>query len=229
MAEETNSRDLSKSNSSLTRQGGHYFASVEVTDGYLMQGDSYTIHNNNYYSKARAKSDSETTKSSHSADNDTSEELSNVKFIVPRCSAPYFTGRSVQFTQLQDYLSNPPDNGLSRRIVVIIGTGGAGKTQFCLKYAEAHQSESVDLVQARSHADISSGIGVFSGLMQATRLPQTAITRNWVGYSVEVRHLPLANIGCLKRGRSGCWYWTMLTMTMQTLRRCSQQGASGIY
>lgn len=134
-------RSLSESNPPSRRGEGHTYGDVQVSSGNLMQGDFNTIHNHHYSSsKARTRSGSDTTDSNTTTDEKASGSQ-NAKFIVPRCSTPYFTGRLIQLDQLQDYFSNPPDSGLSRRIVVVVGTGGAGKTQFCLKYAELHQSE----------------------------------------------------------------------------------------
>lgn len=131
--------DISEwSSSPLARGSGHSYAGVTAHGGNVVQGDSNTIKN--YYSVARGSSDNETTDSSSPGRNGSTRRAPNTRFIVPRCSALYFTGRSLQLRQLHDYLSLPPDDGLSRRIVVIVGTGGAGKTQFCLKYAEIYQS-----------------------------------------------------------------------------------------
>lgn len=118
--------------------------------GNVLQGDFNTIHNHYYSTKVGAKPEGETTDSATTIDEEGAQATLSVKFIVPRSSTPYFTGRSVQLTQLQDFLSDPPDNGLSRRIVMIVGTGGAGKTQFCLKYAETHQSRCVNQFKACS-------------------------------------------------------------------------------
>lgn len=66
----------------------------------------------------------------------------NEWFIIPRCSSTYFTGRIFHAEFVRDKLG--PVNRLHEanrhRVCVIYGLGGAGKTQFCLKYAEDNKS-----------------------------------------------------------------------------------------
>lgn len=145
MADNSTSLQRAQSNLPQARPAGHSFAEVKVTGGNLMQGDFNTIHNHYHAhtSRANLSSDTEPSESDESVNSAARERFPTPKFIVPRCSAPYFTGRSLQLNQLQDYLCVLTDDDLTRRIVLLVGTGGAGKTQFCLKYAEAHQSEYV--------------------------------------------------------------------------------------
>ena len=66
----------------------------------------------------------------------------NEWFIIPRCSSTYFTGRAVHAELVRGKLG--PVNHLHEanrhRVCVIYGLGGAGKTQFCLRYAEDNKS-----------------------------------------------------------------------------------------
>ena len=66
----------------------------------------------------------------------------NEWFIIPRCSSTYFTGRTSHAELVRGKLG--PVNHLHEanrhRVCVIYGLGGAGKTQFCLRYAEDNKS-----------------------------------------------------------------------------------------
>ena len=66
----------------------------------------------------------------------------NEWFIIPRCSSNYFTGRRLHAELVREKLG--PVSHLNEanrhKICVIYGLGGAGKTQFCLKYAEDNRS-----------------------------------------------------------------------------------------
>lgn len=66
----------------------------------------------------------------------------NEWYIVPRCSCNYFTGRKMQAEVLKDKFG-PVQRQPARqkyKAFVIYGLGGAGKTQFCLKYVEENRS-----------------------------------------------------------------------------------------
>lgn len=73
---------------------------------------------------------------------DGDECIQNEWFIIPRCSSTYFTGRVSHAEFVLEKLGpvNHLDNANRRRVCVIYGLGGAGKTQFCLKYAEDNKS-----------------------------------------------------------------------------------------
>ncbi|KAF2716593.1 hypothetical protein K431DRAFT_278666 [Polychaeton citri CBS 116435] len=60
-------------------------------------------------------------------------------FRVPRSSTTYFTGRLLQLEKLRSIFCSVQDQHYHRKVVVIHGLGGSGKTQFCLKYAEDSQ------------------------------------------------------------------------------------------
>ena len=66
----------------------------------------------------------------------------NEWFIIPRCSSSYFTGRIIHAEIVREKLGpvNHLDEANRHRVCVIYGLGGAGKTQFCLKYAEDNKS-----------------------------------------------------------------------------------------
>lgn len=62
--------------------------------------------------------------------------------VTPRAATPYFTGRLPHLKQLHGLLSvKLSDCGLERKSVIVLGLGGCGKTQFCLKYSQLYQSE----------------------------------------------------------------------------------------
>ena len=73
---------------------------------------------------------------------DGSKPNRNEWFIIPRCSSTYFTGRRLHAQVVREKLG--PVSHLHEanrhRICVIYGLGGAGKTQFCLRYAEDNKS-----------------------------------------------------------------------------------------
>ena len=66
----------------------------------------------------------------------------NEWFIVPRCSSSYFTGRRLHAEIVREKLGliSHLNEANQHRIYVILGMGGAGKTQFCLRYAEDNKS-----------------------------------------------------------------------------------------
>lgn len=66
----------------------------------------------------------------------------NEWFIIPRCSSTYFTGRRLHADAVREKLGpvSHMDEANRHRVYVIYGLGGAGKTQFCLRYAEDNKS-----------------------------------------------------------------------------------------
>ena len=66
----------------------------------------------------------------------------NEWFVIPRCSSTYFTGRRLHSEIVREKLGpvSHLDEANRHKICVIYGLGGAGKTQFCLRYAEDNKS-----------------------------------------------------------------------------------------
>ncbi|KAI9775397.1 MAG: hypothetical protein M1839_001252 [Geoglossum umbratile] len=52
------------------------------------------------------------------------------------CSSPNFTGRRSYLEKLQDFFGPQANLPQRRRVFLLYGMGGAGKTQICLKFAE---------------------------------------------------------------------------------------------
>ena len=73
---------------------------------------------------------------------DGSKPNRNEWFIIPRCSSTYFTGRRLHAEVVREKLGpvSHMDEANRHKICVIYGLGGAGKTQFCLRYAEDNKS-----------------------------------------------------------------------------------------
>lgn len=72
---------------------------------------------------------------------------SNYVYVPPRSVSPRFTGQQVYLDQLQEYFSPQDstneehymvqgDEGHERRLFLLYGQGGIGKTQTALKFAE---------------------------------------------------------------------------------------------
>ncbi|KAK6379724.1 hypothetical protein LTS17_005797 [Exophiala oligosperma] len=128
---------------------------------------------NNYYSYG-AKSTSElsgvaeTTVARPSLEPSLSQEADayglNELYCVPRCSRPRFVGRQLLADRVKEAL-NPDaaqvDNG-KHMIVAIYGLGGSGKTQFCLRYAEANRSSywGVFWIDASSRENAEAGFAL---------------------------------------------------------------------
>ena len=85
----------------------------------------------------------------------------NEWFIVPRCSSTYFTGRLLHAEMVRAKLGPVSllDEANQHRICVIYGLGGAGKTQFCLRYAEDNKSRywGVFWIDASSNENAENG------------------------------------------------------------------------
>ena len=65
-------------------------------------------------------------------------------YIPPHPISPRFTGQQIYLDRLQSYFK-PPNSinqtnvmGQERRRALLYGTGGTGKTQLALKFAEIH-------------------------------------------------------------------------------------------
>ena len=65
-------------------------------------------------------------------------------WIVPRSASRLYTGRRELGERLaQAFLLDPVMPSRHQRIFVIIGIGGTGKSQVCLKFAEDHRDQYV--------------------------------------------------------------------------------------
>ncbi|RDW58320.1 hypothetical protein BP5796_12250 [Coleophoma crateriformis] len=71
-----------------------------------------------------------------------SAELHNEHWLVPRSVSSFFTGRSDVLKRLRTSLCPSPKsiNESRQRRFVIIGVGGAGKSEVCLKFAEDNKN-----------------------------------------------------------------------------------------
>ena len=78
----------------------------------------------------------------HVLSNDTPRIERNEWYLIPRCSSTYFTGRQTHADFVRENLGSVSHRDAANRhqVVVIYGLGGAGKTQFCLRYAEENKS-----------------------------------------------------------------------------------------
>lgn len=64
------------------------------------------------------------------------------QWIVPRAASRLYTGRVELGQQLTRVFSfDPLAPPIQQRIFVIIGVGGTGKSEVCLKFAEDHRDE----------------------------------------------------------------------------------------
>lgn len=76
------------------------------------------------------------------------QRMRNTYFHVPHNVSNIFTGqRSLSF-EVEQNLLRPRNKGevLRRRVFVLYGLGGSGKTQFCLKFIEDHRDRRVHLL-----------------------------------------------------------------------------------
>ncbi|KAF7504364.1 hypothetical protein GJ744_002421 [Endocarpon pusillum] len=99
----------------------------------------------------------------------------NEHWIVPRGSSTHFTGRASVIEEVQDRLCNPPREFESKqRRFVIVGMGGIGKSEICLKVAENVRESfwGVFWIDVSSTANAERGytdIGRMCGLPEPTQ------------------------------------------------------------
>lgn len=69
--------------------------------------------------------------------------LRNKYFHVPHNVSNMFTGQGRQYHELRQKMFKPKelDHGNHRRVFVLYGLGGSGKTQFCLKFIQDHRDK----------------------------------------------------------------------------------------
>lgn len=64
------------------------------------------------------------------------------RWMVPRAASRLYTGRQELGERLAQMLSfDPSAPSIQQRTFVIIGIGGTGKSEVCLKFAEDHRDE----------------------------------------------------------------------------------------
>lgn len=64
--------------------------------------------------------------------------------MVPRSASKFYTGRATLDNRLAEAFSfKLSDTPIQQRCFVIIGIGGTGKSEVCLKFAEVHRDEYV--------------------------------------------------------------------------------------
>jgi hypothetical protein len=70
-------------------------------------------------------------------------ETGNVHFLIPRPVNPFFTGQKKILEEMQTRLCSVAvaSQEPSPNRFVIIGIGGAGKSELCLKFAYTHRQE----------------------------------------------------------------------------------------
>lgn len=67
--------------------------------------------------------------------------------MVPRAVSPLFTGRGELGERLAQLFSfDPSTPPIQQRTFVIVGVGGIGKSEVCLKFVEDHGYEYVEIV-----------------------------------------------------------------------------------
>ena len=65
--------------------------------------------------------------------------------MVPRAASRLYTGRGELGKRLAHVFSYDPSSSLvQQRTFVIVGLGGTGKSEVCLKFAEDHRDQYVD-------------------------------------------------------------------------------------
>lgn len=90
---------------------------------------------------------------------------------MPRSASRLYTGRRELSERLAQILSFDPLKPQIQQTFVIIGIGGTGKSEFCLKFAEVHRDEYVEIgiykfCQPPADNKKLIGTGEFSGLTQ---------------------------------------------------------------
>ena len=69
-----------------------------------------------------------------------------IYWMVPRSASRLYTGREELGERIaQAFSFDASSNPKPSRIFVIIGRGGTGKSEICLKYAEVHRGQYVYL------------------------------------------------------------------------------------
>jgi len=67
------------------------------------------------------------------------------RWMVPRAASRLYTGRQELGERLaQIFLFDPSTPPIQQRTFAIIGVGGTGKSEVCLKFAEDHRDEYVE-------------------------------------------------------------------------------------
>ena len=121
----------------------------------------------------------------------------NEWFIISRCSSTYFTGRRLHAEIVKEKLGRISllDGATQHKIYVIYGLGGAGKTQFCLRYAEDNKSRywGVFWIDASSEENAENG---FASLGQQVGKGATfASGKHWLSQCTKPWLLVIDNAG----------------------------------
>ena len=71
------------------------------------------------------------------------QSLRNKYFHVPHSVSNIFTGQGRIYDELRQKMLMPqtPNHRVSKRVFVLYGLGGSGKTQFCLKFIQDHRDK----------------------------------------------------------------------------------------
>lgn len=134
----------------------------------------------------------------------------NVHYLV-RPRSDYFFGRQHQAELLQKQLGAiKPKAGKKPKVFVIYGLPGAGKSQFCLRYLEERQHESVpsNICSPLYLADLKADIGVSSGSTARRRQLLKMDLPYWVSVLARGLSPGLAKHGYPRRPIPGSWYLT---------------------
>ena len=92
------------------------------------------------------------------------ENKGNGPRIIPRAASRLYTGRKEFGERLtKAFLFDPLTPPTDQRTFVIIGLGGMGKSETCLKFVEAHRDEYVKVNNSLAFAE-KLGTGQYSGL-----------------------------------------------------------------
>ncbi|KAF8598777.1 TPR-like protein [Ceratobasidium sp. AG-I] len=120
------------------------------------------------------------------------QPLSQPIVRVGRCPPPSraFTGREDILGQMDHYFSNP--GSLERRLFVLHGLGGAGKTQLALKFVQSHKNlfSHVFYLNATTRETISAGLAALAKATHAGTTPADGLS--WL-VSQEERWLLVLN------------------------------------
>ncbi|KAF8594387.1 hypothetical protein BDV93DRAFT_515829 [Ceratobasidium sp. AG-I] len=111
---------------------------------------------------------------------------------IGRCPPPsrVFTGRQDILDQMDSYFSTPAS--LERRLFVLHGLGGAGKTQLALKFVQSHKALFRDIfyIDATTRETISAGLAVLAKVYGTGETPEDGLA--WL-VSQEERWLLVLN------------------------------------